>query len=384
METARLIVLLAVILLLAGSTEPLRAQVVEETPSDTLTGEQAALIPAVEYRLLATSKMSTMEKEVNEAALEGFRVDKVMTGWGMEILVVMSSMIEEDPGHRYEYMLLSTQKVDTMETELNEAAGEGFRYRAHAYYRKYASVMERDRLAMREPHEYKLLDTRRMSTMREEFVGAVDDGFAYLGLWGNDKVMLLHRPAELAQVKITEQTAPDLVPAEVTTAPTPSLEYRLLTEGRVSSMEEEMNRSAEEGFRLDEGYDEWTEGDLKVVMKRPGGTTPTERYEYRILATRKADTMEKELNEAAREGFYYKRNTKLNGEVVSYLERDSEVEAVRYEYKVLSTKKTSTLEKELLQATEEGFQAVALTVSMGGWLASDPQLAMILQRPQSQ
>ena len=47
-----------------------------------------------EYKLLATTKTSTMEKELNEAAAEGFAFSSVMGGQtgtgGSEVVVVMS------------------------------------------------------------------------------------------------------------------------------------------------------------------------------------------------------------------------------------------------------------------------------------------------------
>ena len=46
-----------------------------------------------DYRVLATNKTSTMEKEMNEAAEAGFRMEKVMGGAtmsGSEVVVVMS------------------------------------------------------------------------------------------------------------------------------------------------------------------------------------------------------------------------------------------------------------------------------------------------------
>ena len=50
-------------------------------------------------------------------------------------------------------------------------------------------------------------------------------------------------------------------------------------------------------------------------------------------------------------------------EVVVIVERDADNPAPSYEYKLLATKKTGTLQKELLEAGDAGFDLVGLTVS---------------------
>jgi hypothetical protein len=65
--------------------------------------------------------------------------------------------------------------------------------------------------------------------------------------------------------------------------------------------------------------------------------------------------------------------------VVVILEHDRQAEPARNEYKLLATKKTSTMQKELAAAGAEGFSFVGLTVAptnMGG-----NELVSILRRP---
>ncbi|QUV95506.1 hypothetical protein [Chloracidobacterium aggregatum] len=88
----------------------------------------------IEYRLLATSKTSTMEREMNEAAREGFRFEGVMGGetafGGNECVVIMSRTAPL--GTEFEYKLLATSRTSTMQKELAEAGCEGFRFAAMA------------------------------------------------------------------------------------------------------------------------------------------------------------------------------------------------------------------------------------------------------------
>ena len=79
--------------------------------------------------------------------------------------------------------------------------------------------------------------------------------------------------------------------------------------------------------------------------------------------------MQKEMQEAGDAGFEYKGQTVFKStfggkEVVVVLERDKSVEQpTRCEYRLLATKRTSTLQKELSEATAAGFGFVGVTVA---------------------
>jgi hypothetical protein len=144
----------------------------------------------IEYRLLATNKTSTMEKEMNQAAAEGFRFEGVMggetAGGGDEMAVIMS----REPGAddpRYDYKLLATNKTSTMQKELSEAGAAGFLYSGQTIYssafggREVVVILERSAGA-ETAYEYKLLATARTSTMQKEMSEAGRAGFAFCGM----------------------------------------------------------------------------------------------------------------------------------------------------------------------------------------------------------
>ena len=69
----------------------------------------------IEYRVIATNKTSTMEKELNEAAEAGFRFEAVMggeTAFGGNEVVVVTSRNANARG-TYAYKLLATSKTST-------------------------------------------------------------------------------------------------------------------------------------------------------------------------------------------------------------------------------------------------------------------------------
>jgi hypothetical protein len=132
-------------------------------------------------------------------------------------------------------------------------------------------------------------------------------------------------------------------------------EYKLLATKRTSTMEKELNEAAAAGYRLFGTIGgEVANGEIVTVMKK--NFDPSERYSYRVLATNKTSTMEKELNEAGEQGFNYRGET-ARGEVILLLELDRSAEKhSRFQYRLLATNKTSTMEKELNEAAAQGFE----------------------------
>ena len=149
-----------------------------------------------------------------------------------------------------------------------------------------------------------------------------------------------------------------------------SCEYNLLATNRTSTKQKELNEAAGAGFRFAGvmgGETAFGGSEVVVVMSRDQTTRGNGRFEYRLLATSKTSTMQRELQEAADAGFEYKGQTVFpttfgGKEVVVILERDPEARTVRYEYKLLATSKTSTMQKELNEVGAAGFEFVGVTV----------------------
>ena len=78
--------------------------------------------------------------------------------------------------------------------------------------------------------------------------------------------------------------------------------------------------------------------------------------------------MLKEMQEASDAGYEYRGQTVFKStfggeEVVCILEKDKAGAAKKYDYKLLATSKTSTLEKELREAGDAGYEVLGMTVS---------------------
>ena len=164
----------------------------------------------VEYRVLATSKTSTMQKEMQEAAAAGFRFGGVMGGetsfGGSEVVIVMSRTPDRSGGP-FEYRLLAASKTSTMQKELQKAGDAGFEYKGQTVFtstfggKEVVVILERDALAPKKPrYEYRLLATNKTGTMQKELLEAGEDGFEFVGLTvaetvigGKETVCILRR-----------------------------------------------------------------------------------------------------------------------------------------------------------------------------------------------
>jgi hypothetical protein len=166
--------------------------------------------PRYDYRILATSRTSTMEKEMNEAAEAGYQFMGVMGGetgfGGKEAVVVMGKDLNGAANARMRYKLLATTRTSTMQKEMQEAGDQGFEYLSQTVFqssfggREVCVILHRDTEKAIQRFEYRLLATSRTSTMQKELQEAGTQGFEYVGmavgktaLGGNEVVCFLRK-----------------------------------------------------------------------------------------------------------------------------------------------------------------------------------------------
>jgi hypothetical protein len=166
-----------------------------------------------------------------------------------------------------------------------------------------------------------------------------------------------------------------------------SKSYKLLATRKTSTMEKEMNEAAQAGYRFEGvsgGGTAFGGSEVVVIMSKSGnGEGERYRFQYKLLATSKTSTMQKEMQEAGDAGFEYKGQivfeTAFGGEeVVVILEHDKKLPIKKYGYKLLATSKTSTMQKELGQAGEAGYSFVGITV--GKTAFGGNEVVVILRR----
>ena len=188
----------------------------------------------------------------------------------------------------------------------------------------------------------------------------------------------------------TASTIVSLVCLMALGAPAPaqdvSCDYRILATNKTSTMEKEMNEAADAGFvfaAVMGGETSFGGNEVVVAMTRDSSKPEGPRRVYKLLATKRTSTMQKEMQQLGKEGFDYKGQTVFNStfggrEVSVIMEQDTTNTSRRFEYRLLATSKTSTMQQELQDEGKSGFRLVGMTVaetSFGG-----NELVSILQR----
>ena len=159
----------------------------------------------------------------------------------------------------------------------------------------------------------------------------------------------------------------------------------MLATSKTSTMEKELNAEGASGFHFNSvmGGETAIGGKEVVVLLQKTGDDAT-KYQYRLLATSRTGTLEKELEAASDEGFQFVGDTVFEStfggkEVAAILERRSDADAkVRYDYKLVATSKTSTLEKELQALGRDGYQA--LDMVLGKTAIGGSEIVVVLRK----
>jgi hypothetical protein len=157
------------------------------------------------YLLLATTRTSTMQKELDQASAAGYRVQA--SAGGAEMVVLLEKAAGAD--QKYQYLLLATTRTSTMQKELNDAAAEGFRLMPRNIVAKRGALSSENDpaayeivLLMEKPpgppqkYRYLLLATARTSTMQKELAQAVDEGYEIVGMLTRGEHMAILEKAE--------------------------------------------------------------------------------------------------------------------------------------------------------------------------------------------
>ena len=171
------------------------------TPPSLAFAQSSKVDPEQRYLLLATTKTSTMQKELMELADQGFRVLVGSPTAGTEMAVFMERVAT--PPNTYKYKLLATTRTGTMQNELNEAAAEGYRLLPRTMISKTKAVplgfggdVEIVVLLEKEPnstksYDYKLLATRATGTLQREVTDAMRAGYVIAGMVSRGEHMVI-------------------------------------------------------------------------------------------------------------------------------------------------------------------------------------------------
>jgi hypothetical protein len=145
------------------------------------------------------------------------------------------------------------------------------------------------------------------------------------------------------------------------------IDYKVLATSKTSTMEKEMNEAGAAGYKFAAvmGGETAVGGKEVVVLMQKGGEAAG-KFRYKLLATNRTSTLQKEMNQAALDGYDYVGQTVFESlfggeEVVSIVERGGSPES-EYVYRLIATGRTSTLQKEANELGRDGYEALGMTV----------------------
>ncbi len=171
---------------------------------------------------------------------------------------------------------------------------------------------------------------------------------------------LRHRITLLSLIFVT---ASMLSPAAWAQDIEPGQRYLLLADSNAETMQKELDTAAAAGFRVRMGSPVSSRA-IVIFMERVA--EPPNTYTYLLLAPENPETMRKELDEAGAQGYRLLPRTMISksrrfggDEIVAILEL-APGETQLYEYELLATTRTSTLQTEVTELTEAGFVIAGL------------------------
>lgn len=214
-------------------------------------------------------------------------------------------------------------------------------------------VMEREAGETKRRFEYRILSAQREKTIQRELDQAVAEGYLPL-------VIAIGQDTSGAMVLLGPKFAFNVVLSRSIESPNPDngrYEYRFLRTAKVSTLEKEMNQAAKEGFRY---Y--LSTRPLVVLMRREKEKAEKGRYEYHLLATLKKATMEKEMNEQGALGYHYVATGGDLG-IATFFEHDTveKADVARRDYLILKAARETTIHKQIGESLAAGWTLRDLT-----------------------
>ena len=144
--------------------------------------ERVSIEEGQNYLVLSTKKISTMEKELDEVAAKGFTVLYSAPTQQLDMALFLTRN-EETIANPYSYKILATTKIKTMQKEIDEFAHKGYRFlprtaifKSGLFTAEFVAVLER-RPNPRYRYEYKLIVGRKEIKVHSEIEKMMAEGF---------------------------------------------------------------------------------------------------------------------------------------------------------------------------------------------------------------
>lgn len=146
----------------------------------------------------------------------------------------------------------------------------------------------------------------------------------------------------------------------------PDQQYLVLEVTKLDTFEKELNAAAGLGFRLLMSTTSDNGSRIQALMER--AATPPNVFRYQLVATFSEKTGDKEMNDAAAQGFRVVPHTAMLKKGLTIFNTNNVVvmegapaAADRFEYRTIGAVKTATFHRELKVAVSDGWKIVDTT-----------------------
>lgn len=151
------------------------------TTAQTKEADRVKLDADQSYLILSTKRIQTMEKELDEVSAKGFRVVYGAPTIALDMALFLEK--SQNPERPFNYKILATSRNKTMEKELNEFAVQGYRllprtiiFKQGFFTNELLTVMERE-FESKVKYEYKLVQAFKEVKLQTKIDAARADGF---------------------------------------------------------------------------------------------------------------------------------------------------------------------------------------------------------------
>lgn len=302
--------------------------------------------------------------------------------WLSVFVAIGFAAVQSQPNESIEYKICATKKVSTFEQELNDLGRNGFRVDPTVKLSTTTALLASTKPSLAQKYEYKLIDSLTLKKHKGELL---TQNFAYRAtLFDTASPFALLKTyflfeketdstsraqdygfCEPKQECLTEVQKRGDIPfalspyfllfsssKEKTVPASEAKEYRLLSTMKTNTLEKELNESAQQGFRF------FLNSNLsEVLMVRESNRSTPGKYEYVLAAANKEKDVEK-LNELSKQGYHPLGNKVMSGYMIFEKPPNQPSIASYLEFKILATRDEKKLEADILEASRQNWQPV--------------------------
>ncbi|HLG57980.1 MAG TPA: hypothetical protein VI485_21720 [Vicinamibacterales bacterium] len=272
-------------------------------------------------------------------------------GYGVHVMAGLSTsmtvLLKRDGAGPRNYRLITQSKDGAFLDELNTAGAEGFRVVADTIKEYQRGRFDTQWAAI-------LAQQPNGRRFKYSVTKGVEEGARALEASGAVPRLLVGILGREGQIK--SDTLLFFEEIEGTTAPSviEARDYRIVMTARTSTMEKDIREAATEGYRIiGAGF-----GRMTVVMARDRNVASPPPIEYRVIATIRVKTSAEELQAAGTEGFRISAMTQEQSEGIFVIHRTPGT-SEKFEFQVLRLEH-ETANAVLLDAESAGYRIAGL------------------------